>query len=269
MEVKDLTKNFGGFRAVKQLSFTLDREEILGLVGPNGAGKTTTFNLITGFLKPTAGKIFYDGREITGLPPHGRARLGLVRTFQNTKVFAHLTVEKNIWIGCHMRERGGFKRVLLGTPHAERNDLESRVEQILTFTDLQELRDKIADDLPYGEQRALGIAIALGADPKLLLLDEPFAGMNPAEASRSMALIHKIRDAGTTVLLVDHHMDTLVKHCDRLVVMHHGEKLAEGRPKQVKEDPQVIEVYLGGTELIELRPEGKLDPDRSEQESGE
>lgn len=231
LEVQRLHKDFGGFRAVSNLSFGLSWGEILGLVGPNGAGKTTTFNLISGFLKPTSGRVVFAGRDITNLPFYERAKLGVVRTFQQTKVFTNLTVADNVRIGFHLRE-----------------DVDS-VDQILEFTELTGVRNQISGDLAYGDQRTLGIAVALGAHPKLLLLDEPFAGMNPAEAARCMSLIHRIRDAGTTMLLVDHHMDTLVKHCDRLVVMHHGEKLAEGPPQAMTKHPEVIEVYLGGTEL--------------------
>jgi branched-chain amino acid transport system ATP-binding protein len=245
LDVQNLTKDFGGFHAVSKLTFSVEPGEILGLVGPNGAGKTTTFNLITGFSAPTAGRILFKGQEVTGRPPHDLAQRGLVRTFQNTRVFARLSVEDNIRIGCFKREQGGLRRTLFGIPRDEADALAARVEEIVAFTGLEERRGRIADDLAYGEQRTLEIAIALGADPELLLLDEPFAGMNPAEADACMALIHRTRERGVTVVLVDHHMDTLMKHCHRLVVMHHGEKLAEGRPEEIQHNPKVIETYLG------------------------
>jgi branched-chain amino acid transport system ATP-binding protein len=243
--VANLTKTFGGFRAVSRLSFAVEAGEILGLVGPNGAGKTTTFNLITGFLTPSAGRIEFQGRDVTGLAPHTLAQRGLVRTFQNTKVFPRLSVEANVRAGTFKRTPGGLRRTLFGTPMVERRALDVRVQEILNFTGLAGRRNRTADDLPYGEQRTLEVAIALGADPTLLLLDEPFAGMNPGEAEACMALIHLIRDSGVTVVLVDHHMDTLTRHCDRLVVMHHGEKLAEGPPAAIQRDPRVIATYLG------------------------
>jgi branched-chain amino acid transport system ATP-binding protein len=245
LKVQDLTKYFGGFRAVANLSFAVARGEILGLVGPNGAGKTTTFNIITGVHRPTAGRVVYRGEDVTGLPTDALAWKGLVRTFQQTKVFGRLTVEENVAIGCHKFERGGLRRTLMGMPSAEHDGLRARIGGILEFTGLLDRRERVADELPYGDQRILGMAIALGAEPDLLLLDEPLAGMNPTEADGAMTLIHQIRDRGVTVLLIDHHMDTLMKHCDRLVVMHHGEKLAEGSPAVVRDDPSVIATYLG------------------------
>lgn len=246
LEVERLTKFFGGFRAVAGLSFAVEEGELLGLVGPNGAGKTTTFNLITGFARPTAGRIRFLADDVTGHPPHDLARRGLVRTFQHTTLFARLSVEENVRIGCFMQLPRGLRPTLLGLSPAERARLDGRVDEIVAFAGLGRHRRSAAQDLAYGDQRTLEIAVALGASPRLLLLDEPFAGMNHGEADLCMALIHRTRGRGVTVLLVDHHMDTLMKHCDRLVVMHHGEKLAEGTPAAIRSDPRVIETYLGG-----------------------
>jgi len=247
LEVAHLTKFFGGFRAVADLSFAVEDGEILGLVGPNGAGKTTTFHLITGFLTPTAGRIRFRGEDITDRPPYERAQRGLVRTFQNTTVFATLTVEDNIRIGCFRQLPRGIRPTLFGLSPAEETALRTRVDELIAFTGLEPYRHTVAEDLSYGDQRTLEVAIALGAGPRLLLLDEPFAGMSRAEADRCMTLIHRTRAQGVTVLLVDHHMDTLMRHCHRLVVMHHGEKLAEGSPEAIRADAKVIATYLGGT----------------------
>ncbi|HXF83291.1 MAG TPA: ABC transporter ATP-binding protein [bacterium] len=246
LEVAGLTKYFGGFRAVADLSFAVEDGEILGLVGPNGAGKTTTFNLITGFATPSAGRVRFRGEDVTGRPPHALARRGLVRTFQHTTVFARLSVEENVRIGCFMRLPGGLRATLFGLSAAERALLAEGVDELIAFTGLDAHRRTAAQDLAYGDQRTLEIAVALGASPRLLLLDEPFAGMNRGEAERCMALIHRTRERGVTILLVDHHMDTLMQHCDRLVVMHHGEKLAEGTPQAIRRHPEVIRTYLGG-----------------------
>jgi ABC-type branched-subunit amino acid transport system ATPase component len=217
----------------------------VGLVGPNGAGKTTTFNLISGFERASAGRIVFDGHDVTGLPPHVLARRGLLRTFQQTTLFAQLSVDANIRIGCFRRMPGGLRRTLLGTSRAEQAAVEHALHAIVELTGLGPMRARAADELAYGNQRVLEIAIALGAAPRLLLLDEPFAGMNPGEAEACMALIHRVREGGVTIVLVDHHMDTLTRHCDRIVVMHHGEKLAEGRPEEIQRDARVIATYLG------------------------
>lgn len=245
LRVEGLTRSFGGFRAVSNLTFHVDTGEIVGLVGPNGAGKTTTFNLITGFLRPTSGRVWFRGQDVTGLPPHRLARLGLVRTFQQTRVFSRLSVEDNVRLALHRHEPGGLRRTLFGSRAAEEATLERRAREVLEFTGLWDRRHRRADELPYGDQRVLGVAMALAVEPLLLLLDEPLAGMNATEAEATIRLVRTIRDQGVAVLIIDHHMETLMRHCDRLVVLHHGEKLAEGPPAQVRSNPEVIRTYLG------------------------
>ena len=250
LRLEHLTRNFGGFTAVSDLSFHVDEGEVLGLVGPNGAGKTTTFNLVTGFLKPTSGRVVFRGEDVTGLPPHQLARRGLVRTFQHTRVFAALSVEENVRVASHMRERGGPLRALFGAAPAEREALREHVAAVLQTVGLSGRRGDLAGGLAYGEQRVLEIALALAAAPRLLLLDEPFAGMNETESSRTMDLIHAIRAAGTTVLVIDHHMRTMARGCDRLVVVDYGVKLAEGEPEAVTNDERVIRAYMGASEEL-------------------
>ncbi|MBW1971377.1 MAG: hypothetical protein DRP55_07930 [Spirochaetes bacterium] len=245
LEVVGLTKFFGGYKAVVDFDMIIKQGELLGLVGPNGAGKTTVFNMITGFITPTKGKIIFKGKEITSLKPHKRAALGIVRTFQNTELFSSLTVEDNVTLGCHLMEKGGIRRFFFGEKKDEISKLRERVNEIISFTGLENRRYHRASDLPYGEQRVLEIAIALGANPTLLLLDEPVAGMNPAETKRCMGLLHQIIEKGTTVLLVEHDMKAVMNNCERVIVMNAGEKLAEGTPSYIQAHPEVIRSYLG------------------------
>jgi branched-chain amino acid transport system ATP-binding protein len=251
--VENLSKQFGGFTAVSDLSFELTEGEILGLVGPNGAGKTTVFNLITGFLPPTWGKIFFMGRDITSLKTHQIARIGLVRTFQLNKVFSSLSVEENIRIGCHLFDKGGFSRFLIGSTKKEKNALNEKVDFILNLVGLDSVREKVAEDLPYGDQKLLGIGVSMGADPKLLLLDEPFAGMNPVETARCVTILRQIVAKGTTLFLVDHDMRAVMGTCKRIVVLNFGKKIAEGRPDEIRTNPQVIASYLGSLNIAQNR----------------
>jgi len=249
LTIQNLSKNFGGFSALSGVSFNLEGKEILGLVGPNGAGKTTLFNLITGFLKPSQGKVFFQGRDITHLNSHEIARIGVIRTFQLNKIFLNLTVEENIRIGCYLHEKGGARRFLFGSSREENEDLDAKVKRIISLIGLEELKEKVAEDLPYGDQKLLGIGISMGAEPALLLLDEPFAGMNPVETGRCVSLLRRIVEQGTTLFLVDHNMRAVMGFCDRIVVLNFGKKIAEGKPAEIRENPEVIASYLGSIKV--------------------
>lgn len=244
-KIENLSKNFGGFTVVSELSFNLVRGEIMGLVGPNGAGKTTVFNLITGFLRPSKGRVIFKDKEITYLKPHEIARGGLVRTFQLNKIFSSLSVEENIRIGCYGDERGGLMRFLFNPPKSERDNLQEAVNKILDLIGLERFRNKIAADLSYGDHKRLGIGIALGAKPTLLLLDEPFAGMNPVETQKCMDILRRIVEQGTTILLVDHDMRAVMGICESILVLNFGKKIAEGKPEEIRENPEVVTTYLG------------------------
>ncbi|MFH1351436.1 MAG: ABC transporter ATP-binding protein [Pseudomonadota bacterium] len=248
LAVENLSKRFGGFAALYDVGFKLNKGEILGLVGPNGAGKTTTFNIISGFLRPTTGRVFFQGQDITNISPYDIARIGLVRTFQLNKIFSSLTVEENIRIGCHLHRKGGPRRFVFGTPKNEKDELEARKKSIFESVGLDELKGKLAEDLPYGDQKMLGIGISMATDPTLLLLDEPFAGMNIVEANRCVSILRRIVQKGTTVFLVDHNMRAVMGFCDRIIVLNFGRKIADGTPDEIKENPEVINSYLGGVE---------------------
>lgn len=250
LRVENLTRHFGGFAAVSDLGFGVNEGEIVGLVGPNGAGKTTTFNVVTGFIKPSHGRVFLFGEDVTGVAPHALARRGMVRTFQHTRVFAELSVRDNLASASHLVERGGPLRTVFGSSAAENRAFEQRIDEVLALVDLTALQHSTAGSLSYGDQRILEIALALAAQPKLLLLDEPFAGMNDTESEATMKLIHRIREGGVTILVIDHHMQTMARGCDRLVVMDHGLKLAEGLPADVVNQPAVVSAYLGAGDEV-------------------
>jgi branched-chain amino acid transport system ATP-binding protein len=244
LEARDLTKHFGGLAAVNHVDLTVDQGEILGLIGPNGAGKTTCFNLLSGFLPPTAGSITFAGKSIVGLKPHHIVKRGLVRTFQLTTLFQEMTVLENVLLGLHLHSRRGFGRILVSVRAYPRHEIV-RSQEVLEFTGLAPYANDLAKNLPHGHQRTLGIAMALAAQPQLLLLDEPVTGMNLAESQRIMDLVKTIRDRGTTVLLVEHNMKAVMGTCERIVVLNFGEKLTEGTPTEVGSNPEVIEAYLG------------------------
>jgi branched-chain amino acid transport system ATP-binding protein len=247
LEIEGLTKQFGGLSAVTALDLTIRSGDIVGLIGPNGAGKTTIFNLITGFLRPTGGRVTFEGKEITGKKPHDIAARGLVRTFQVINLCPELTVLENIVLSCHLRPRVGFFETVFGTPSGRRKDkaVLDRSYAILEFVGLQKMVGLAAGRLAHGHKRILGIAVALAADPKLLMFDEPLSGMNAQEVNETMVLIRRLWENGVTVLLIEHNMRATMILCQRIVVLNFGRKIAEGSPEEIKGNKEVIQAYLG------------------------
>jgi branched-chain amino acid transport system ATP-binding protein len=247
LDVKRLSKNFGGLAAVRRLNFEVHEGEILGLVGPNGAGKTTVFNLITGIYGPNEGKILFHEEDITGLKPHKIAGQGIARTFQLTTIYNNCTALENVIIGHHLKMKTGIWNILWRTPSYWKEEEKARQDslQLLQFVGLTGQEGILAKNLPHGHQQRLKIAIAASSAPRLLLLDEPVSGMNPEETNEMMTLISKIRANGVTIVMIEHDMKAVMGLCDRIVVINYGEKLAEGSPQQIKKNQEVIEAYLG------------------------
>ncbi|MBS4023577.1 MAG: ABC transporter ATP-binding protein [Dethiobacter sp.] len=248
LELKNLTKIFGGLSAVEDVSLRVNSGEIMGLIGPNGAGKTTLFNLVSGVMKETRGNVFFQNEDVTEFSPNQLVKKGLIRTFQGNVHFKNSTVIDNVLMGCHVQTKVSFFGSLFNTRYtcSRESELLKSAIDIIDFLGLTEYRNELAKNLPHGYQRALGIAIALASDPKFLMLDEPAAGMNAEETETLMDMLRQIRkEKGITILLVEHDMKMVMGICDRIAVLNFGKKIAEGIPEQIRANQDVIEAYLG------------------------
>jgi branched-chain amino acid transport system ATP-binding protein len=247
LKIERVTKIFGGLKALDDVSFSISAGEITGIIGPNGAGKTTLFNIITGIYGPSSGRIFYEGKDITGFPPEKLARLSMVRTFQGIELFGQMTVLENVMVGLHTKSRSGIIASALKLPGHLREErrIRERAGSLLEFTGIKDLAHTEAANLPFGKGRLLEIARAMAIEPHIILMDEPAAGLNSRETSDLAELIKKINNLGITVALVEHDMELVMEICSRIIVFNLGNKLAEGTPREIQEDEKVITAYLG------------------------
>jgi len=248
LEIRNLHRSFGGLKAISDVSFAVARGSITAVIGPNGAGKTTLFNLISGVIQPAAGSIHHNGREITGLPSHRIAALGICRTFQTTHLFPRMTALENVMVGRHPRSRAGFLSGMLSLPQAckEEKEIRRKALELLEELGVVDCAGEPAVNLPFRKQRLVEIARALATEPELLLLDEPAAGLNIHETAELARLTQRIRGRGITILLVEHDMSLVMDICETIVVLNYGRKLAEGTPSEIQRNPEVVKIYLGG-----------------------
>jgi branched-chain amino acid transport system ATP-binding protein len=247
LQVERLSKNFGGLAAVSDVDLTIAAGELVGLIGPNGAGKTTFFNLVTGYIKPSGGKVFFEGREITGKKPHTVASRGMVRSFQQDNVFAAYTSLENLILAAHLHSGVNFAQTILKTRQARRREqaIETKAREVLELVGIQQLANSTAGSLAHGHKRMLGIALALMCEPKLLMLDEPLAGMNPEEVDDTLALVRRLWEGGLTILLIEHNMKAAMSICQRFHVLNFGRTIAEGSPDEIRTNAEVVTAYLG------------------------